>query len=332
MSMTSQEGATTSHRVEETTMAWGFAFKPMAMFAVLLFTLAAQGAFAATENLGKGFFDHGVATPVSDHRGIVATVDGEGPDVVLAWLFDHRGGYALLLIDAETGKSGEFPMPFPPGGDCPYSSILSSGNKFYTHFNSHFVEFDPVNRAFTFFQKTAPQMAMGMTEDDNGVIWSVTYPQSGVVSFNPRTRELKDYGHVYTQNWAQYQRYVAADDAGWIYFGIGYTACQIIAFDPTTAKRKPILPAGERVKGTPPCIEIGMAEYTPAAEATTGTNSTVARRVRSGNRNTSTPSPSSPAAKTCSIAISPTARNSRPAIPWIGCSSWRIRKPATPGN
>ena len=231
-------------------MAWGFAFKPMAMFAVLLFTLAAQGAFAATENLGKGFFDHGVATPVSDHRGIVATVDGEGPDVVLAWLFDHRGGYGLLLIDAETGKSEEFPMPFPPGGDCPYSSILSSGHKFYTHFNSHFVEFDPVNRAFTFFQKTAPQMAMGMTEDDNGVIWSVTYPQSGVVSFNPRTRELKDYGHVYTQNWAQYQRYVAADDAGWIYFGIGYTASQIIAFDPTTAKGKPILPEGERVKGS----------------------------------------------------------------------------------
>ena len=53
-----------------------------------------------------------------------------------------------------------------------------------------------------------------MTEDDSGVIWSVTYPNNGVVSFNPATREFKDYGHVYSQNWAQYQRYVAADDAG----------------------------------------------------------------------------------------------------------------------
>src|SRR5512136_2740562 len=105
---------------------------------------------AATEDLGNGFLHHGVATPVSNHRGTVATVDGQGRDIVLVWLFDLRGGYALLLIDAETGKSEEYPMPFPPGGDCPYSSILSSRNRFYTHFNSHFVEFDPAKPGFTF--------------------------------------------------------------------------------------------------------------------------------------------------------------------------------------
>src|SRR5512136_323339 len=182
---------------------------------------------AGTEDLGNGFLHHGVATPVSNHRGIVATVDGRGRDIVLVWLFDRRGGYALLLIDAETGKSEEYPMPFPPGGDCPYASILSSGNKFYTHFNSYFVEFDPVKRAFTFSQETKPQMAMGMTEDDHGVIWSVSYPNSGVVLFNSKTREFKDYGYVYAQNWLQYQRYVAADDSGWIYFGLGNTASQI---------------------------------------------------------------------------------------------------------
>jgi hypothetical protein len=220
------------------------------LVSVPIFTWAVQCAFAATEDLGNGFLHHGVATPVSNHRGTVATVDGEGRDVVLVWLFDHRGGYALLLIDAETGKSEEVPMPFPPGGDCPYSSILSSGNKFYTHFNSYFAEFDPAKRAFTFCQQTAPQMAMGMTEDDSGVIWSVTYPQSGVVSFNPETREFKDYGHVYKQNWAQYQRFVAADDTGWIYFGIGSTASQIIAFDPRTRTAKPIVPEEERAQGS----------------------------------------------------------------------------------
>jgi hypothetical protein len=214
-----------------------------------LTALATRAAFAATEDLGNGFFHHGVATPVSNHRGTVATADGQGRDVVLVWLFDHRGGYALLMIDAETGKSEEFPMPFPPGGDCPYASILSSKNKFYTHFNSHFVEFDPEKRAFTFFPETAPQMAMGMTEDDNGVIWSVTYPDSGVVSFDPATRAFMDYGHVHKENWAQYQRHVAADDAGWIYFGIGSTASQIIAFDPRTGKAKPMLPEAERIIG-----------------------------------------------------------------------------------
>jgi hypothetical protein len=205
---------------------------------------------AATEDLGNGFAHHGVATPVSNHRGTVATVDGDGRDVVLAWLFDHRGGYALLMIDADTGKSAQIAMPFPPGGDCPYSSILSTLNKFYTHFNSYFTEFDPIKRAFTFFEKTAPQMAMGMTEDDHGVIWSVSYPNSGVVSFDPATRTFKDYGHVHKANWAQYQRYVATDDAGWLYFGIGNTASQIIAFNPANAEARAMLPESERIVGS----------------------------------------------------------------------------------
>jgi streptogramin lyase len=226
-------------------------FFPNSVFLVLVSFLASAvcTAHAATEDLGKGFFHHGVATPVSNHRGTVATVDGQGRDVVLLWLYDHRGCYALLMIDAETGKSEQVPTPFPTGGDAPYSSILSSGNKFYTHFNSHFCEFDPVKRAFTFFHKTAPQMAMSMTEDDQGVIWSATYPDSGIVSFNPKTREFKDYGHTHKENWAQYPRYVAADDAGWVYFGIGSTASLILALDPQTGKAKPMIPASERDKG-----------------------------------------------------------------------------------
>jgi hypothetical protein len=96
---------------------------------IFLGALATQAALAEREDLGDGFLHHGVATAVSNHRGTVATVDGRGRNVVLVWLFDHRGGYALLMIDAETGDSEEFSVPFPPGGDCPYASILSSGKQ-----------------------------------------------------------------------------------------------------------------------------------------------------------------------------------------------------------
>jgi len=222
-----------------------------AWMAVILFGLFLRPAISQTEDLGNGFKHHGIATPTSNHRGTVATRDGSGRPVVLSWLFDHRGGYALLLVDAETGKSEEFPMPFPPGGDCPYASVLSSKNRYYTHFNSHFVEFDPVKRAFTFWQKTAPQMAMSMTEDDKGRIWSVTYPKSGVVCYDPKKKELRDYGHVYDQNWNQYPRAVAADKAGWIYFGVGSTACQIIALDPKTGRATPLIPEEKRGHGSP---------------------------------------------------------------------------------
>ena len=62
------------------------------------------------------------------------------------------------------------------------------------------MEFDPVKRAFTFTGETMSQMAMSMTEDDEGKIWSVTYPNSGIVAFDPKTKELKDYGYVHQEN------------------------------------------------------------------------------------------------------------------------------------
>ncbi|MBT4098167.1 MAG: hypothetical protein HOM68_10030 [Gemmatimonadetes bacterium] len=196
-----------------------------------------------------------MATPVSNHRGIVATSDGKGRDVVLIWLFDHRGGYACLVVDAITGETDEVPIPFEPGHDCPYASVLSSGNRYYTHFNSHFVEFDPHSRSFTFCHETAPKMSMGMTEDDDGCIWSISYPDSGLVRFNPATREFTDFGHVYKQNWPQYQRFIAADDRGWIYFAIGNTATQLIAFDPGTGATEPLLSDDERVEGATAFVE-----------------------------------------------------------------------------
>ena len=205
-----------------------------------------------TEAMGNGFFHHGVATPISNHRGTAVTVDGEGRNVVLIWLYDHRGGYALLMIDAETGKSEEFPMPYPPGGDGPFAAILSSRNRYYTHFNSHFVEFDPEERAFTFHHRTVPQMAMSMTEDDEGRIWSGTYPNSAVASYNPRTGGFRDYGNLYDQNWRQYPRAIAADDTGWVYFGIGSTASQIISLDPETGKAEPLLVESERSQAHAP--------------------------------------------------------------------------------
>jgi hypothetical protein len=223
-----------------------FILIPCCAFALLI----ASSAGAASKDLGRGFRDLGVCAPISNHRGYVATVDGHGRDVVLAWLMDHRGGYELLMIDALTGKTEQFPMPFKVEGDSPYASILSRENKFYTHFQSHFVEFDPSQRKFTFSHETTPQMAMSMTEDGHGVIWSATYPQCGVVSFNPKTKAFHDYGHVYKQDWNQYPRSIAADDAGWIYIADGMTATQLLMLDPRSGKVTPVLEGNDRKKGT----------------------------------------------------------------------------------
>ena len=110
-------------------------------------------------------------------------------------------------------------MPFAPGGDCPFASILSSRGKFYSHFGSHFVEFDPAKRAFTFLpRKTA---AANGHEHDRGsprshLVGHVSAERAGQRSI--QTGQFTDYGHLYKQNWAEYPRSVAADDQGWIIF------------------------------------------------------------------------------------------------------------------
>ncbi|MFW6437899.1 MAG: hypothetical protein ACOCZ7_02690, partial [Armatimonadota bacterium] len=128
-------------------------------FAVALMSLAAtEDVMAENVDLGNGFIDHGVATPISNHRGTVATVDGDGDPVVLSWLMDHRGGYSLLMVNALTGEYEQFTTP--QIGDSPFASVLSSKNRFYTHYGSTFMEFDPEKREFTFHETTAPRVAM----------------------------------------------------------------------------------------------------------------------------------------------------------------------------
>jgi len=203
---------------------------------------------SSTKELGNGFFDHGTGCTLANTRGVVATKDGQGRDVVLAWLSDSRGCFGLLMIDAETGESETFPVPVPPG-DSPFASVLSSANKFYTHFNSVFLEFDPVKRAFTLVRDTTPRVGMGMTEDDDGRIWAITYPDSGMLMYDPRNGEFRDYGSVHAENWRQYSRTIAADDTGWIYFALGNTFSHFLALHPDSKKAIPLLSESERVPG-----------------------------------------------------------------------------------
>src|SRR5690606_11137727 len=87
------------------------------------------------------------------------------------------------------------------------------------------------------------------TEDDNGHIWAVTYPNSGVVCFDPKEKKIADFGYVHQENWAQYQRFVATDRNGWLYFAIGNTASQVVAFHPGTGQSHALLEPKERKRG-----------------------------------------------------------------------------------
>lgn len=110
----------------------------------------------AQKDLGNGFYDHGTTSRAAYRRGVVTTADANGRNIILSWLFDHRGAYTLLLLDAETGKAMHFDTPFPNGRDAPFASIISKNHKYYTLFNGYFSEFDPVKKQFTAVKKQIP--------------------------------------------------------------------------------------------------------------------------------------------------------------------------------
>ena len=196
---------------------------------------------------GNGFVDHGVAVPVSSTRGVAAVADKDGRDVALTWLADSSGCVALMAIDADTGKANIYPMPFPPEGNSPFALMFSSKSRIYTLFKHRFVEFDLISRSYTFVRETKSRLGIGMTEDDGGRIWAASFPDSSLCMYDPRTGEFRDYGSLYCQDWRQYPYTLAADAGGWIYFSVGKTLSQFIAFDPEAGKAFPLLAEEDRV-------------------------------------------------------------------------------------
>ena len=211
---------------------------------------AAEAQAGQSQAQAAGFVDHGIPTPVAQTRGVVSTVDQSGQDVILTWLQDWRGGYAILMVNAETGASQQFDVPFKPDGDEPSAIYLSSKNRLYTLFNSQFVEFDVASKRFTFHGKVNGKTAMSLTEDKDGRIWAATYPNNQLVSFNPQNSSLQNHGQLAKESWTQYPRSIAVDAHGWVYVGSGLAASQIYAYNILSHATQALLSSSQRVSGT----------------------------------------------------------------------------------
>jgi len=210
----------------------------------LCLLVGAVSGFAQTPNDLK---DHGIPVPAAENRGYTVTVDGEDNRVVLIWQMDAGTRYQLVIY-ADTGKVLQVPVE-PYAGDNAFAVWHSTRGLWYSHYGSHFYEFDPKTLTFTFGGETPSRCAMSMHEDSSGVIWASLYPNAHLVSFNPETRELVNYGQVNEETWAQYTTYMAMDEAGWVYVGIGNTLAQLVGFNPATGERRAYVPQEKREHG-----------------------------------------------------------------------------------
>jgi hypothetical protein len=198
-----------------------------------------------TQSLGDGFRDHGPTGIVVGKRGYIGTSDGVGNDVVVMWLWEsgsYMGWPAMVNID--TGEFREFRSQkvFQPS-----STMLSTDNKVYT-MNENFAEFDPTKPGMTHFEPipvddpdTQSFSAFSMAEGPDGTIWGASNPNARVVSFDPETRELRQFGSVFEHEAHIYPLTLAIDDGGWVYVPISNQGVAVVALNTETGEtRQPL--------------------------------------------------------------------------------------------
>ena len=147
--------------------------KKLSLIKYMAGLLMVSGAAAAAD-LGNGFIDHGVCSPVSSNKGATVATDADGNDMLVCILADYRGANGIYTVTPATGKQEFFALPFAPDASyAVFSSLYSSGNRYYSLHSSRLTEFDPAAKKFRVFP-THRGMGMAMTEADDGTIWTVT--------------------------------------------------------------------------------------------------------------------------------------------------------------
>lgn len=192
------------------------------------------------------FANHGVAAPVgmSVWGGPVPALDGQGRRVILIKLWAGLGPHtSYLLVDAQTGAARQIDPGLNGGGA--FSTFLSPDNKFYDAIEDQFIEFDVATETIHRVGPIPRQMPMSFTIDDQGVIYAGMYPNAELLRFDPKTRELTNFGPLAEESWPQYP-HLALDDAGWVYAAIRHQRGNIVAFNPRTGERRQLYPEDQR--------------------------------------------------------------------------------------
>ena len=202
------------------------------------------------------FKDHGMPVPVNQGLGATVARGDHGQNVVIVLMNDYRGlcgFYQYDMTDGSQHYSALTEEQRKSGGGI-FSSLYSTGNRFYIHAGRAFWEYNPETRSIRSWPTGGDGMGMSMTEDDEGRVWCVSYPDGRIIGYDPAKDSYRDFGPMRSEPWQQYSRAMAADDTGIVYYGVGITKGQICAFDPKTGRTTDLLPEEKRPAASDPAV------------------------------------------------------------------------------
>ncbi len=192
--------------------------------------------------------DHGAPVRRAESRGIVATQDKNGRNVVIACSMDLSPRGWVLITDLDTGETEQLWLPEEAGNQPTYAVLLSSRGRFYTTSGPWILELDLEQRKWTACVKPAEvPLYLSFTEGRDGTIYAGSYAGCHVVSLNPDTGEAADLGAMDPPE--DYLSRLATDDQGWIYCGIGVARYNLVALNLETGERRQLVDEAQRKTG-----------------------------------------------------------------------------------
>lgn len=198
------------------------------------------------------FADHGIAAEVAESRGVVTLRDTRGRNLVIACSNDNGPRGWILVTDIDTGETKQVFFPDGVANAPPYASLLSRNGRFYTGAGKVLLEYEPATEQW--LSREIPQadahcfVGEALADGPGGLIFGGTCYNSHLFSFDPATRRTVDYGRMDPEE--KYFWYLAFDEAGWAYCGIGTARSNIVAFHPVSGERRQLVPEAERQLGT----------------------------------------------------------------------------------
>lgn len=157
------------------------------------------------------------------------------------WYFVILSSGFVVCVDLHTAES-QF-CPFPEGyRNYPFGSMGARTGKVYFGAGKMFYEFDPVKKAYTFYEAINKSgtddtcECWSPFEAADGRIWFGAYPVTHLMCFEPKTKTFTEYGVMAEDQ--MYLSSVAEDNRGWIYSGMGTSAPTISAYHPETGEKR----------------------------------------------------------------------------------------------
>lgn len=223
--------------------------------------MALTGGLAMAAAAAGEFQDLGVPVTKAMIMSSLIGPDESGQNTCVYLAFNQDGAPSFLVqSNPVTGESHQFGAP---SGSGPWALCTGPDGKIYMGS----CESQPYGAMYV-FDPARPEEGIKLvgrpaetetylwqfTVGKDGKIYSCTYPQAKIVSYDPATGELADHGRMDPVE--QYSRSIATGADGWIYTGIGMVRANIVAFNPQTGEHHGIVADADRPAG---CGEVWNA-------------------------------------------------------------------------